>query len=916
MTLPIPAHRLREPTLDSPADLHFSPHGWVGECVSANESNWLIPAPATNPGMLEMFANRQNLHSVNGRGDTRDPVPWAGEFAGKYLLSAVQSLRLTGSPTLERVVRRFVRQLLATQGSDGSLGMPLAWDLWGQYHVMLGLLRWYEHTADAHALAACERAANLACARYLGRVSAIESDHPGDGEKNQAILHVLALLYEYTGQQNYLDLVHAIELEWTKPPFFNFLENALAGKDFFAGVRPRWESLHDIQAIAELYFITGQARYRLAFEQMWGNIRTLDRHATGGFTSGEAATGNSYDPRYIETCGTVAWMALTVDMLRMTADSTAADELELSLFNAILGAQSPDGRLWTYHTPMGGIPIDGITPAARLGYRLPAYYDLAWQSRDQYPLLSCCAANGPRGLGCLSEWAVMLAGNAIVINYYGPSTLRVTAPGGTPVTLIQETSYPTEGAVKVTVTPSQKAFFTIRLRVPAWSTTTGVEVNGVPQACEPGAYCELSREWSPGDVIYLTLDMSVRLVAGASNAQGLSAAYRGPLLLAFDSEHGLFDPSRPPALSTTPPPRIAAGPGMGVRVTFSCPGGEITLRDFASAGQSLAGSLTGRPNSSGVWQFSRSDNTMLAERIRLLGNGTISGYSHPNESRWGYQGDILTFFSNTGVASTRFTLRTEQHGKQVLSGRSLLDPSVRHFLSQVDLRIIAKTWQFRRREQSGETVLLPLVRLLEGGVFDVQTNPNEHRWGMEGETLVFYAASGDPSTRFKSIGMQNGRVVRHGAFLFDPSITHELVEVDLDLTSMIWRFMRTRDGEHYDILADKVRLLPHHEIDGYWHANEARWGYAAAPGGIVFYSAGGAVSTSFDRLRVLNGFMRFEGSFAFDTSIEHVLEESAPGWRIDSTYISWIPFSGEVPKAHRHPRSTSVLSESAGADAT
>lgn len=893
-------HRLHGPVLDSPADLQMSVDGWVGERVRANESNWLIPAPATNPGMLEMFAHRENLRFVNGPSDLSNPppLPWAGEFAGKYLISAVQSLRLTGNPDLERVVRNFVAELLATQGTDGSLGMPLAWDLWGQYHVMLGLLRWYEHTADARALAACQRAADLACARYLGHASRIYDDNPPDkngvtaDEKNQAIAHVLALLYQYTGQANYLNLVHDIEFEWTRPTNGNFIENALAGRKFADGRRPRWESLHDVQAIAELYFVTGDVRYRTAFKQIWGNLRELDRHATGGFSSFELAAGNPYDPRYIETCGSVAWMALTIDMLRMTADSTAADELELSLFNAILGAQSPDGRLWTYHTPMGGIPIDKILFADRVGYRLPAYYDLSWQSRERYPQLSCCAANGPRGIGCLSEWAIMRASDAIVINYYGPSTATVAAPDGTVVRLTQETTYPIDGTVRITVNPSNKVFFAIRLRIPAWSATTGLEVNGVRQSCVAGTYCELSREWNPGDVVNLTLDMSVRLEAGTGNAQGLSVAYRGPLLLTYSSDSGQFDPLRPPTLSMTPPPRVTAGPRAALRVTFSSSEGDVTLRDFAGAGQSPAGSLTGRPDSSGVWQFSRSDGTLLAEQIQLLGNGAIHGYSHPNEARWGFDGNVLTFFAASSAASTRFTLRTEQHGRQVLSGISLLDPSVRHILSQVDLGIMCKTWQFRRlpSEIGGqETILLPVVQLLDGGQFDIRTNPNESRWGMEGDTLVFYAASGAASTRFTNIRMQNGRVERWGTFLFDPSITHALTEVDMDVISMTWRFGRRRMHGTFDTLADKLRLLPNHGIDGYWHPNETRWDYGATIDNLVFYSADGAVSTSFNTLRAAGGVMRFEGTFALDHSITHVLEESAPGWAVDSTYVSWMP---------------------------
>ena len=84
------------------------------------------------------------------------------------------------------------------------------------------------------------------------------------------------------------------------------------------------ESLHDVQAIVELYFIKGDERYRTAFQNIWKSILSTDRHNTGGFGSGEEATGNPYDPRPIETCATVAWMAANVDMLRLSGDPRAA----------------------------------------------------------------------------------------------------------------------------------------------------------------------------------------------------------------------------------------------------------------------------------------------------------------------------------------------------------------------------------------------------------------------------------------------------------------------------------------------------------------------------------------------------------------------------------------------------------------
>ena len=886
------------PSLNRPTDLRFRPEGWVGERVRANEANWLVLQPAMNPGMVEMFAARNNLQSVNRPGDDRIPVPWAGEFAGKYLIGVVQSLRLTGNVELERVAREFVMKLLATQGSDGSLGMPLAWDLWGQYHVMLGLLMWHEYAADELALTACQRAADLACARYLEHPDRIASDNKGDDEKNQAIAHVLALLFERTGSQRYLDLVRAIESEWASlrcfdsldkskvVPCGNFVNNALQGRAFFEGTRNRWEGLHDVQAIAQLYFITADERYRAAFTQTWWSIRTRDRHATGGFTSGEAATGSPYDPRYIETCGTVAWMALTIDMLRMTGDARAGDELELSLFNAILGAQNPDGRHWTYHTPMGGIPIeDTPNPAAFLGYRYPAYYDLQWQSRERYPQLSCCAANGPRGLGCLSEWAVMRASDAIVINYYGPSTATLAAPDGTQITLAQETAYPVDGVVRIMVTPAHAASLAIRLRIPEWSPSSRLDVNGDPQACVGGSYAQIRRVWQPGDVITLQLNMDIRVVAGLEAAWGYSVAYRGPLLLAYDTRFGAFDPLSMPAIDLKSPMGLKPpSQGAALLVSFPSSSGEITFCDFASAGQAPA--LSARPDTSGVWQFARSDGSVIAEQITLLSDGSLQGYSHANEARWGFDGDTLTFFTSGGAPSTRFTLRVVEHGKQILSGMSLLDGKVRHILSEVDFGIVDKTWQFWR-EQPDTRILLSTVRLLANGTFDVATHPNETRWGMEGNVLVFYDASGAASTRFTSIRMGNGRVARRGEFLPDTRIRHVLSEADLNSTAKLWQFSE-RDQP---AIADKVRLLPTHRLDGYHYDNEARWAPGSARDTLAFLNKDGAVSTHFDTFSAAGGAMRFEGPTIFNPPITHVLQESAPGWTIGSSYVSWVPRS-------------------------
>ena len=101
-------------------------------------------------------------------------VPWAGEFVGKYLISAIQALRMSESEELRATVTNVVTRLIESQAEDGYLG-PFKngerllghWDLWGHYHCMLALLMWHEQTGDQAALSCARRAADLVCRTYL-----------------------------------------------------------------------------------------------------------------------------------------------------------------------------------------------------------------------------------------------------------------------------------------------------------------------------------------------------------------------------------------------------------------------------------------------------------------------------------------------------------------------------------------------------------------------------------------------------------------------------------------------------------------------------------------------------------------------------------------------------------------------------
>lgn len=585
-------HQKVAPAMDARGDTGFSLGGAVGDRLRNVTSQWLLPAPGANPAMLEMFRDRD-------RPPLRNWVPWAGEFAGKHLSAAVQVLRLTGDETLRQNIRRFVAELISLQDRDGYLG-PWAkghhltgtapsqqcgatWDAWGHYHIMLGLILWHRVSHDRQALAAAVRIGDLMCRLFLGKKKRRLVD-TGSTEMNLAPAHSLCLLYRATEKGRYLQLARQIvdqEFAATdakgRPLAGDYLRTGLVGQEFFDTPKPRWESLHPMMAMAELYYLTGVNKYRLAFENHWRSMVSLDRHNNGGFTAGEQAQGNPFHQSAIETCCTVAFIAYGVEMLRLTGDPLVADELELATLNSIMGAIAPSGRWATYNTPMDGT-------------RLAALHEIHFQARAGQPELNCCSVNAPRGLGLVGDWAVMTDAEGLVVNWYGPSTFMARTRAGVQVKIVQVTQYPQSGRVTLTVSPSRTAVFGLKLRIPRWSLATRVTINGrTVNGVVPGIYLALNRKWQSGDAITIHLDLSFHFWIGRKECEGKTSVYRGPILLAYDRRYNTMSPDRIPllraeTLKPTPVRWLHWRPPALLLEFVAANEQKLRLCDFASAG--------------------------------------------------------------------------------------------------------------------------------------------------------------------------------------------------------------------------------------------------------------------------------------------------------------------------------------------
>jgi DUF1680 family protein len=491
--------------------------GWLGDKLGLclNGRVW-----AQNPEPLVAI-----IRNHNDKGD------WRGEYWGKWYSAAALGYACQPTPERRALLEQVAREVIQSQGPDGYLGSYdekdrlTVWDVWCRKYVLLGLLAAYDLTGDKAALEAARRDAdNLIDDLERRKIKLVEIGVPElKGVANSSIIEPMALLYQRSGDPKYLAFAQSIIAQWnapysTAPQGIHLLEKAL--EDAPPLQNHAYAIMSCFEGICELYRATGDRQYLNAAVRFGQSVRRYERMIDGSASNHElfcegARSQTEFLEKPQETCATVTWMKLCSQLLRLTGDSVWADEMELSLYNAMVGAMTPFGEWFAYFTQLAGERVPSFIAHADLN-------------------LSCCVASGPRGLLLTSRWAVMTAPDGPVVNLYAPGTASVKLAGGTEVRIVQETAYPAEEQVKLTVSPARKQRFTVRLRIPAWSQRTALAINGETVACEPGKYAKLEREWAPGDQVVLTLDLRGRVLRAPSGAPQL-ALMRGPILLALDN---------------------------------------------------------------------------------------------------------------------------------------------------------------------------------------------------------------------------------------------------------------------------------------------------------------------------------------------------------------------------------------------
>ena len=424
-------------------------------------------------------------------------------------------------------------------------------ELYNLGHMTEAAIAHYQATGSRRFLDIAIRYADCVC-REVGRGEGQAHVVPG----HQIAEMALAKLYLVTGDRKYLD-----EAKY----FLDDRGRTKTKSDYSQSHKPVTEQEeavgHAVRAgymyagMADVAALTGDTAYIRAIDRIWENIVSKKIYITGGIgstSSGEAFGRNYQLPNmtaYCETCAAIGNVYTNYRLFLLHGQSKYYDVLERSLYNGLISGMSLEGNGFFYPNPLES---DGQ------------------HERQPWFGCACCPSNLSRFIPSLPGYVYAVkekrgevsGESGVYVNLYlsNSATLKV---GGKEVALTQQTNYPWDGDVRLTVDKNKAGLFALKLRIPGWVQNRvlpsdlyqyadqeqpgySITVNGEQVSVTPSAdgYATIVRKWKKGDCVALHLDMKPRLVKAHRSVEadrGRLAVERGPLVYCTEHPDNAFN---------------------------------------------------------------------------------------------------------------------------------------------------------------------------------------------------------------------------------------------------------------------------------------------------------------------------------------------------------------------------------------
>ena len=354
----------------------------------------------------------------------------------------------------------------------------------------------------------------------------------------------LARLYVLTGEKKYLD----------EAKFLLDYRGKTGRRDIYSqSDKPVTEQTeawgHAVRAgymyagMADVAALTGDSAYIKAIDAIYQNIVSKKYYITGGVGArheGEAFGADYELPNltsYNETCAAISMVYLFHRMFLLHGDAKYIDCLERTLYNGVISGMSVDGGRFFYPNPLAA---DG------------KYAFNADNTKERQPWFgcACCPSNLCRFIPSFPGYMYAVKNRSLYVNLFASNTATIQVEGKN-VVLEQQTNYPWDGDITLTVKQNKAKAFNMMVRIPGWVDRSpvpsdlyrfsddvlgsySVKVNGQEVKAErTKGYLNINRQWKKGDVVTIHFDMPVRTVKANGHVaadRGRIAVERGPLV--------------------------------------------------------------------------------------------------------------------------------------------------------------------------------------------------------------------------------------------------------------------------------------------------------------------------------------------------------------------------------------------------
>ena len=463
---------------------------------------------------------------------------WRGEYWGKMIRGACLVYEYSRDEALYGILTDTVKDMLTVAEADGRVSSFsrdtefTAWDMWCRKYVILGMEYYLDICRDDALRGEIIKFISAAADYILSKVGdgkdkikITRTSRCWQGMNAASVLEPMVRLYGLTGDQKYLDFsYHIVESGAAESArvFDRAFDNRLLPYQY--GVAKAYEMMSCFEGLLELYRITGAEQYKTAVINFAKAVIDSEVSVIGScgctdelFDHTKNRQTQKTEDIMQETCVTVTWMKFCSQLLRLTGESIFADQMELSFYNAYLGALNTEHKECPYIleknervgneiSPVNtNLPFDSYSPLIP-GKRGQKVGGMQFFADNSY--YGCCVCIGAAGVGVLLKHAILRDESGIAVNFYEKGEATIPMGAGN-ISIKTETEYPAEGKIKLTVASDAPASFDLKLRIPAWSANTKIKTDK-NYVIENG-YAVISGEWQGESEIILELDMSIRV---------------------------------------------------------------------------------------------------------------------------------------------------------------------------------------------------------------------------------------------------------------------------------------------------------------------------------------------------------------------------------------------------------------------